>query len=81
MANCKSCGAEIEWARHAKTGKMWPLDVTRDSRGNQIETPGGNLAVMAGLVKTYEPADKKLARDRRTSHFATCPHAGQWRNQ
>ena len=78
MATCKSCNAEIEWATTPK-GKHIPIDVTRDGRGNQIETPNGNLAVVAGVATPYNDRDKKLARDRRVSHFVTCVDAAKWR--
>lgn len=80
-AQCKSCSAEIEWAVWDRSGKSVPLDVTRDARGNRIETPNGNLAVAAGKVHFYGPDDSKLARDRRASHFVTCPQSGQWRQR
>lgn len=78
MAQCKSCDAEIEWCR-SQYGSPMPLDVTRDGRGNIIETPGGNLALVNGQAHAYTEADRKLARDRRRSHFATCPQGDKWR--
>jgi hypothetical protein len=73
MASCRSCTAPIEWAEWADSGKPVPLD------------PGvaanGNLALVAGKVHRYGPEDVRLARDRRVSHFATCPDAAQWRSR
>lgn len=76
---CKSCNAEIEWVKSEASGRPMPLDVTRDGRGNIVETPNGNLAVAAGMAHPYGSDDKRLARDRRASHFVTCPQAGDWR--
>lgn len=78
MAFCKSCNAEIEWATSAGNRQI-PLDVTRDGRGNQIETPNGNLVLVGGVATMYSERDKRLARDRRVSHFVTCPNANEWR--
>ena len=71
MANCRSCNADIEWAEWAESGKPVPLDVGAK--------PNGNLVVIGGKVRRYAPEDAKLARDRRVSHFATCPDRDQWR--
>lgn len=71
MANCKSCGAEIEWVEGERTGKPMPLDVGAK--------PDGNLVVVNGKARAFTAEDGKLHRERRTSHFATCPDAKEWR--
>jgi hypothetical protein len=73
MANCRSCNADIEWAEWADSGKAVPLDVGTSTNGN--------LVVIGGKVRHYKPEDAKLARDRRVSHFSTCPDAKDWRNK
>lgn len=73
MANCRSCSAPIEWAEWADSGKAVPLDV--DPAEN------GNLAVVAGKVHRFTADDARLGRERRVSHFATCPDAGKWRSE
>lgn len=73
MASCKSCNADIEWAESTATGKAVPLD--------REPTANGNLVLINGKVRGYTPEDEKLGRERRTSHFATCPHANDWRNR
>jgi len=71
MASCRSCSASIEWATWANSGKAVPLDVGAVSNGN--------LAVVAGKVHTYTAEDERLGRDRRVSHFVTCPDRAEWR--
>jgi len=71
VAKCNSCEAEIEWAESATTGKPVPLNVGA--------TPDGSLAVVNGKAHAYTLEDLALKRDRRTSHFATCPDADDWR--
>ena len=73
MANRRSCNADIEWAEWADSRKAVPLDVGAK--------PNGNLALVSGKVHRYGPADEKLGRERRISHFATCPDAKDWRSR
>lgn len=73
MTTCRSCNAEIEWAEWAASGKSIPLDVGTKS--------DGNLAVVSGKVHPYTDADAKLGRERRRSHFASCPDSDRWRNR
>jgi hypothetical protein len=73
MSKCRSCGAEIEWAEWEDSRKAVPLDVGT--------SPNGNLAVANGKVHRYAEQDRRLARDRRVSHFSTCPDAADWRGR
>lgn len=73
MASCRSCGAPIEWAKWADSGKAVPLDVE--------PAVNGNLAMVAGKVHRFTYEDFKLGRERRVSHFATCPDADKWRSK
>ena len=73
MANCRSCDAPMEWAEWADSGKPVPLDVGPADRGN--------LAIVNGKVRRYTAEDEKLGRERRVSHFATCPDAPSWRRK
>lgn len=73
MSKCRSCDAPIEWAEWADSGKAVPLDVGI--------VKNGNLALVAGKVHRFTADDDKLGRDRRVSHFATCPDAGKWRSK
>ena len=73
MASCRSCDAAIEWVTWADSGKAIPLD-----RG---PAPSGNLAAVAGKVHRYTAEDERLGRERRVSHFATCPDAPRWKKR
>ena len=73
MANRRSCNADIEWAEWADSRKALPLDVGAK--------PNGTPALVSGKVHRYGPADEKLGRERRISHFATCPDAKDWRSR
>lgn len=71
MSACRSCGAQIIWAR-TERGKAMPVDAQ--------STPDGNL------VLTEEPTGELIARvdarpmrQRYTSHFQTCPNADSHR--
>ena len=70
MAVCRSCGAEIEWAR-TEAGKSIPLDLG--------EVENGNLAVEGGVVRVRRAGDLAAFEPRRRSHFASCPYARQHR--
>jgi len=67
-ARCRSCGAQIEWTLTAK-GRRMPLDV--DERAD------GNLVVDDAHRAVSVPA----GTGNRTSHFATCPNAGEHRTR
>jgi hypothetical protein len=69
MSACRSCGAEIEWAR-TESGKLIPLDVG--------EVEDGNLVIEGGVARVRRGGlDADLPR--RRSHFARCPFARQHR--
>lgn len=63
----------MEWAEWEASGKPVPLDVG--------VAPKGNLVVIAGKVRGFTDEDARLGRDRRISHFATCPDAAQHRGR
>jgi hypothetical protein len=66
-SRCGSCGAPVLWAR-TETGKAIPLDAVPTERGNLVLADGVvHVARILGHSPQYVP------------HFATCPHAGQWR--
>lgn len=81
MANCKSCGAPILWATALKSGKAIPLDaVPVDS-----STLRGRLAVddesVGNIVRAATEEDVRLGKMLYVSHYATCPHALEWRKR
>ena len=67
MTRCKSCGAQIAWAK-SRAGKNIPLDV--EPRAD------GNLVLVNGVAMAPEAAPLEVqGGPRYASHFATCPHA------
>jgi hypothetical protein len=73
IVKCRSCGAEITWAK-TSTGATMPVDVAPSDDGNIVllDGPRGFLAVTLhdDERRSYRP-DKK----RHKAHFATCPDA------
>mgnify|MGYP001580168752 CR=1 FL=1 len=82
MSTCRSCGAEIVWARTA-AGKRMPVTSAQRPDGNLIlvgarrgHRPRGypNLGVPTIMALPYDPA-KHARLGRHVSHFADCPNA------
>jgi hypothetical protein len=71
MSKCKSCGAEIIWAK-TPTGKSMPLDAEPHPRGNIVLDANG----CTGPVRPGDVPDLSV---RYLSHFVTCPEANQHR--
>lgn len=78
---CRSCGAEIVWAR-SQLGKRIPLDAEPTADGNVILRPDGAAIVLsgAGLAEARANRSGRVGTLHR-SHFATCPQAGEWRKK
>lgn len=74
-AKCKSCGAEIIWAR-TSNGHAMPLNA-KPTKVITLERPAGNTpgARIVGDTPIAHIADGY------TSHFANCPQADDWRKQ
>lgn len=64
MLRCRSCGAEIRWAK-SEQGKAMPLDAEPEKRIVLDEVEGRDP--IGRVVTVY------------TSHFVTCPNAAQHR--
>ncbi len=64
MAKCKSCGAEIFWAKSAG-GKSMPI--------NSEPSVNGNLQIVNGVAQVVIPGTGT-----HVSHHATCPQSKQW---
>lgn len=69
---CRSCGASIVWARTRQRGKFIPLDAEPTALGNLVIAPpwGADPPTVDHFT-----SDAGVARERYTSHFATCPNA------
>jgi hypothetical protein len=66
---CKSCGQPIYWLKHETTGKLAPIDTTPSPTGNcLVNLQDSTYRLALGQGGTLY-----------TSHFATCPQAGQHR--
>lgn len=72
---CRSCDAPVIWATTTK-GKAMLVDAEPSDDGN-VE-----LALRDGrAVATVLTGPSLLEGPLRTSHFATCPQADQWRQR
>ena len=73
--HCRSCGAKVLIRKNAFTFKPAPIDAE--------PAPGGNIAIDETHYWVVAVADRAgLDRtDLRFSHFATCPHARDWRRR
>jgi hypothetical protein len=71
VSNCRSCGAEIEWAV-TPNDKPIPLDTGVRADGNirlDVRLDGSRVAIIDST------------NGDRVSHFATCPNAASHRNR
>lgn len=77
MDKCRSCGAEILWAKHAKTDNWMPLEPAPE------EAERGLFSVheASGFCVAVSAAREPLFPDRQLyiSHHAICPDAPKWR--
>ncbi|KKL56683.1 hypothetical protein LCGC14_2242950 [marine sediment metagenome] len=67
MSNCRSCGVEIKWIRLRPQMKPHPVDPMPKK-----------VIVLGDVISDGSPVGKMV--DGYTSHFASCPDAGQWRS-
>jgi hypothetical protein len=74
LAHCKTCNAEIYWARTEK-GALSPVDAEPDPEGQWVLAMRGKEL----RVLKYDPSKHGPQWKRRTSHFATCAQADQHR--
>jgi hypothetical protein len=87
VERCRSCNAEVVWARTANE-RMMPVDVETAPNGN-IDLKFDPIALV--WRATYLNAEQieamkgDLFRGKEInlhlSHFATCPHAKRWRKK
>jgi hypothetical protein len=69
LGTCRSCGASIEWATVAESGRAMPFN-----RPLVLEP---NLALEDG----EPPVIARVDLTKTTPHFATCPQAAEWRRR
>lgn len=70
MSACRSCGAPIKWAT-SWNGPPIPLD--------PVPREDGNIHLDHGRAVVVHRFDGDELGAMFVSHFATCPHADQWR--
>jgi hypothetical protein len=81
---CRSCGADVLWAEWA-SGKKMPVDAEPDMRpppkGGSLVLSRRDPAGADKLIVEKWREEHGSKRNRYTSHFATCPNAGDWRRE
>jgi hypothetical protein len=78
VSNCRSCRAPVTWVLTVNGRKM-PLDPKPTDDGN-VAVRRDERGDMRGHV-LREGEEPKAGERRFTSHFATCPNAGQHRGR
>lgn len=85
MSECKSCGAEMRWARMESTNKRMPLDCLPSAEGNiklcdMADPFGDRYAIVIGNKESLGRL-RAEGTPLYTSHFATCVNAKQHRSK
>lgn len=78
MALCESCGAQILWLRHVKSGKAAPIDAEGDQSGNVVRVGADQYRM---LTKAERDAGAAQTTPLHLPHFATCPQAPAWKGK
>lgn len=87
---CRSCGAEIAWLVHDRTGKPAPIEVTPRPDGNVVVLSDGGLCrmeiatryrVLTKAEKEEMDAGRFPGLPRYVSHFVSCADAPHWRDR
>lgn len=74
-SRCRSCGAEIVWARWTKSGKRIPLDLDGEKPNLLLRhSPREFSDVAVAVDGIVEPGLGHAA-----AHFASCPNAAEHR--
>jgi hypothetical protein len=66
MNNCRSCNAQIIWAK-TRTGKNMPIDYE--------PSPKGNVTIRNGIATVHNAP----VPGGRMAHHATCIHGADWK--
>lgn len=81
---CRSCGARVIWSI-TEQAKAMPVDADPSQAGTlALEWRDRGSGLPGGappLARVVKPELRFGRTDLRTSHFATCPHAGEWRKK
>lgn len=73
MSRCRSCRAEVVWAK-TPANKDAPFHLDPMGRWTLVRATDGHLKAFGATMVTP-------AAERYTSHFATCPQADAWRKR
>ena len=76
-SRCKSCNAPIIWAQNESTGRAMPIDADPVDGGNVLILDPEPDGIWFRVLNKEEVA--KMQEPLHTSHFQTCPNAGEWR--
>lgn len=80
METCSACGSHMIWAI-SPSGARSPIDYAPSETGNVLLLSPTDLGQVLAVVLSKDGLD--LARSRglhlRTSHWATCPNADEFR--
>lgn len=78
MSKCRSCPAQVVWAKHKTTDRANPLDPQPSEKGNLL------LDRSRMIYEVLTGDDLERAREQGiplfVSHFATCPNARRHHN-
>jgi hypothetical protein len=77
LTACRSCGHPILFAVNIDTGRRIPLDPEPADDGTVRLDPASNNAKVLKRDQATNARDIGIPLHR--AHFATCPHADQWR--
>lgn len=76
-SHCKACGAPIVWGQ-TEGGKTMSLDPLPRPGGNVIKIPQGRHLVLRVVSPSALPV---VGRPAYQTHFASCPHADEFRRR
>ncbi len=77
IAECRSCGKSLVFARSARTGKLMPFE--RDDAAGEWSIVNGSASHVGKAPAVAVAGVESLPRW--TSHFARCPDAKAWRRR
>ncbi len=84
---CRSCHAPVIWAV-TKKGKREPVDAVPVPNGNIVliedrlpPDEQGRAQILSHHLGKNAGGAMDLGEDKHVSHYATCPHAKEWRDR
>lgn len=81
-SNCRSCEAEIRWAKHHESGNRMPLEEATEEQiadGRGLYRIRDEVDGPTAYPASAEQATGMFPVQLYISHFATCPDAETWR--